>query len=142
MARESVPRRLVKFHELKAGEARELPIGARRLEACCDCGLVHIHDYAIERRGRYKIVVERVYRDQRGTAQLRRKMAASGDIIKEDGSNAYVVLLRIRANRARKPLHVNYEPIPSERRRAKPRTMVADMRARRRHRHRRDHKAS
>jgi uncharacterized Zn finger protein len=117
MSQESVPRRLVKFHELKAGEPRELPIGARRLEACCDCGLVHIHDYAIERRGRYKIVVERVYRDQRGTAQLRRKMAARGDIIKEDGSNAYVLLLRIRANRARKPINVKYEPVPADRRR-------------------------
>lgn len=112
----SVPRRFVKFHTLKPGEPRELPIGATRLEACCDCGLVHRHDYAVERQGRHEIVVERVYRDERSTAQLRRKMAAAGDIIREDDSNAYVLLLRIRRKRARKPINVKYAPIPTRRR--------------------------
>ena len=42
-----VDRKHVKYHDMTEGEPRELPIGARRLEACCDCGLVHVHDYAV-----------------------------------------------------------------------------------------------
>ncbi len=106
-----VPRRLVKYITRTSGDARELPIGARRLEACCDCGLVHIHDYAVE-KGK---VIERVYRDKRSTAALRRKMVTEGSIHRENSSNAYVLILRIRANRARKPLKVRYTPIPVKR---------------------------
>lgn len=102
----SVDRKHVKYHEMKSGEPRELPIGAMRLEACCDCGLVHIHDYAVEN----KTIQERVYRDNRATAQLRRKMAREGDLIKEEASNVYILPLRIQRKRGIKRMDIKIEP--------------------------------
>ncbi len=101
-----VDRKHVKYHDMTEGEPRELPIGARRLEACCDCGLVHVHDYAVEN----KTIQERVYRDNRATAQLRRKMARGGNLIKEAASNVYILPLRIQRKRGIKRLNVVIEP--------------------------------
>jgi len=102
----ALKKRRIKYHMLDPGEPRELPIGASRMAACCDCGLVHRHDFSLE-KGK---IVERVYRDQRATAQIRGRMARDGEIIAEPGSNVYVILLRIRANQRPKALRVKYAP--------------------------------
>lgn len=39
--------------------------------ACCDCGLVHVIDYRLAEDGAFEI---RFTRDNRSTAQVRRKM--------------------------------------------------------------------
>lgn len=58
-----------KYKPQKAGEWEFLNAGKEYLQvACCDCGLVHLHDFRIVgRRIRY-----RTFRDRRATAQLRR----------------------------------------------------------------------
>ena len=82
-------------------------------EACCDCGLVHRHTYAVEpvkglkNRGK---VVEYVTRDNRKTAKLRQKMTRDDEIIRLDESNAYIIIRRIHQNKARKPIKLNMEP--------------------------------
>jgi hypothetical protein len=108
----------VKWHDTKKGEGRELPIGFTRLEACCDCGLVHKHTYAVEpiirkngkpysNRGR---VVEYVERDNRATAALRRKMVKDRDMVRLDESNAYIIIRRIDQHKARKAIKMDIEP--------------------------------
>lgn len=111
-------KRKVEWHHTQKGEGRELPIGLTRYEACCDCGLVHQHTYAVEpilkkngkpyqNRGR---VVEYVARDNRATAALRRRIAKEGEIVRLDDSNAYIIIRRINYNKARKPIKMNIEP--------------------------------
>lgn len=107
-------RRGKKYAAPKAGEARSTK--RAELLGCCDCGLVHLVKREVNPEG---ILVERWWRDNRSTALLRRHKARKDELIKEDNSNAYVLILRIRQKRARKPLHVRYEPVPAERRRKK-----------------------
>jgi hypothetical protein len=121
VAKRKRKKRAVKFYSPGPGELREVPLGGSRYEACCDCGLVHYVEYPVVGNK----AMERVYRADRMTARMRRLKVARGELIKEDASNAYVLILRIRQNRGRKPLHVKYEPIPADRRRHKGRFSVS-----------------
>lgn len=39
---------------------------------CCDCGLVHIVDFSLEKHGKNRVIMFRAKRDNRATGQSRR----------------------------------------------------------------------
>jgi len=39
---------------------------------CCDCGLVHIIDFKLEKHGKNKVIMFKAKRDNRATGQARR----------------------------------------------------------------------
>lgn len=45
--------------------------------ACCDCGLVHILNFKLVRRGGGKTIIFQAFRDERATAQKRRHRKAA-----------------------------------------------------------------
>ena len=47
--------------------------------ACCDCHLVHIHDFRIVKKGKRQIIEMRIRRAQRATAALRRPFKFAKD---------------------------------------------------------------
>jgi hypothetical protein len=96
----------MKYRKGEWGDKYTVPFEGVRLVACCDCGLVHKYVYTVEN----KKIVQRVYRDNRATAGLRRGMAKHGDIIAERKANVFVIMLRIRRKRKRGRLNVTYEP--------------------------------
>lgn len=59
-----------RYPSVRAGEWVQ-PVEEGYKMACCDCGLVHKMDFRIE-AGRVQL---RAFRDNRATAQVRRRMA-------------------------------------------------------------------
>lgn len=96
----------VKYRKGEKGDKSIVPFEGVRLVACCDCGLVHRHVYAVED----KKIVQRTYRDDRATAGIRRGMAKRGEIVAERDANVYVILRRIVQRRKRRRLTAIYEP--------------------------------
>ena len=64
-----------KFY-LEEGEQYILP-GHLKLQ-CCDCGLVHKFEFYLLDKKQEDTVYYRVYRDNRATAQARRRMKENG----------------------------------------------------------------
>lgn len=71
------PRIKVRYHEPKGGEwIRPIRRGYRL--ACCTCGLVHLMDHRLVKRGRGHLIEMRFYLDRRSTAAIRRHMKRHG----------------------------------------------------------------
>lgn len=103
----------VKYEHPEDGASRQVPFEGVRFVACCDCGLVHTHTYAVEPHPTLKgkgVVVERIWRNNRATAQIRRKMARDNDIIAEPKSNVYMIMPRIVHKKRRHKVVAKYEP--------------------------------
>lgn len=106
---------MTKYTHPEAGEPTILYLRKRRggkiksvmYEACCDCGLVHRRELSIE-NGR---IVERVWRDDRRTAGIRRGKAKREEIGAVKKSNAYVIILRMNAKKRRRRVTVKYKPV-------------------------------
>ena len=84
------------------GKPKPVPFFGVKLAACCDCGLVHRHTYAVV-DGK---IMETVERDNRATDGIRRAMAKRHEIVAEREANVYVIMQRIRRKRKRGPLKV------------------------------------
>lgn len=61
----------VRYGKPRAGEWIR-PIRRGYKLACCDCGLVHKMDFALEPVGQGKKIKMRFFRDERATAAMRR----------------------------------------------------------------------
>lgn len=78
---------------------RAEPLGNQwKAVACCDCGLVHGHQYLVIDG---KTITHRTWRDERRTAMVRRQMAQRFDIVRVSRSNMYILPLPINQ---RKPV--------------------------------------
>ena len=68
-------RAVMVYHKPKTGEwVAPIPKGYKF--RCCDCGLVHQMDFRVVEIGKGKQIQFRAERDNRATAQVRRRMAA------------------------------------------------------------------
>ena len=103
----------MKYRQGLPGDRWVVPFNGIRLVACCDCGLVHKHVFSVEPHPKFKgkgVIVQHTYDAKRETAQIRRAMVSRGDLMEERGSNIYIKLMRIRANRKPGRVNVKYEP--------------------------------
>lgn len=96
----------VKYRQGKVGDKYIIPFEGVRMVGCCDCGLVHKYVYSVEN----KKIVQRVYRDNRATAGLRRGMVERGDIIANRKANVHITFHRIVARRKPRRFKGTYEP--------------------------------
>lgn len=63
----------MKYEQVKAGQW-VTPIRKGYKMACCDCGLVHLMDFRIVKRGKIHKIEWRAFRHNRATAAMRRAM--------------------------------------------------------------------
>lgn len=101
------------YHQPEPGEPVAIPLKkhGRKVhtlmyEACCDCGLVHRRQISVD-DGR---LVERVWRDNRRTAQFRRKKVKEHDIGVQKRANVYIIMPRVVHKRRRRRVNVKYDP--------------------------------
>ena len=60
-----------RYHQIYDGDWHEMYKRGQKM-ACCHCGLVHVMDFKVEKKGRINAVFVRVKQDRRATAAIRR----------------------------------------------------------------------
>ena len=68
----------MKYEQWWDGDWSEVYMRGQKI-ACCDCSLVHVHDFRIIKKGKRQVLEMRIRRERRATAAMRRPLKFEKD---------------------------------------------------------------